>query len=1590
MPRALLALLLILAVTVTGIGQVYQANASSQTYTVSKTADTNDGTCNADCSLREAITAANANVNLGLERDVINFNFGGSGVKVISPGSPLPVITGPVEINGLSQTGATCSSHRTLLIQLDGTSAGASDDGLVVNYAVGTHSIIKGLSFTNWDNGIELLAESGHLVECNNIGIDAGGTVDQGNTRGIFVSNATNVVIGGTASTQRNVISGNGSGIFLNGTGSGSTISGNFIGTNEAGTAAIGNSTGIVKSTYSSLTIGGTTAGARNVISGNTGFGINLQGAGSTNVFGNYVGYANNGTTLLANGGNAVSTQGGGVSSGFQIGGVGVGQANKIYSAVNTAAVSVGNAGGGVEGVTVRGNQVRSETIGINIIPVGEGANTVTANDNLDADAGPNKVQNFPVLTSAIAGSPGSIVGTLNSAINTNFQVDFYKGSTCGSAGDRDGETYLGTFLVPTNGSGSGAFNVNAGTFALGDSITATATDTSGNTSEFSACVAATGQVPATFVVNSANDANDGACNAAHCSLHEAIVAANNNNNDEVRDNITFNIPGAGVKTITLSEDLPAISSPVVVDGTTQPGAVCSDATRTILIELVGNASIDHGLIISNVDAPGVLVRGLSIGGFANNGITIVSGADHEIECNNIGLSASGTVVRPNTSGIYIGTAPGTVIGGGSPSKRNVIANNTVSGILVFSDSVAVRGNYFGLGPNGLTSFPNQQGVAINSSTDVIVGGTTPGEANYFGFNTSSSIRVAGGIGSGNKILGNWIGYQANFTPVQTNQRGIVIDGTTAAATPGGGVQVGGVEEGEANRIFAGSGFLAVEVLSTNPTVSEGHTIRGNFITATDTIGIDLRDTSEVLGLITANDNLDPDTGPNLRQNFPVLTTAVGGTPGTIDGSLNSKANAQFTLDFYRGSGTCGQAGTRDGEIHIGSLVVNTNAAGNVTFSASTPLGFSNGAVITATATDVNGSTSEFSACTFATAPLPTTFVVNSDNDVLDLNGCTVAHCSLREAIVAANGNANGAFQDTISFAIPGSGVHVINVTTELPTIQEGVLIDGTSQPGASCQNPGRTILVEIRGPGAQSGVPGLAVSHQNAPSAIQGVAITSFSDYGVGLLFGQGHSLQCSNIGIEADGQTARGNGLNGVSVENVVGVQVGNDADTARNIIGANTGAGIAMEASNSAFIAFNYIGVAGDGVTPRPNGKGIEILGSKSDHISDNVISGNAGSAITLNSKVTQETIVGNAIGYASDATTHVPNGGTGIRIQAGIAASSDHTIGSTLPGAANAIYTVDQPGIEILAPGVGDAIGNEIRANSITVSGSGLGIALTPVGETAGTPTDNDNLDADFGPNRLQNYPVITEALDSPDSISGSFNSTPSTTFDLDFFAGAVCGPELDGERYLGTIQVTTNAAGNAVFTTSSLAAFTAGEGITATATGDEDDTSEFSACVTVVAAAVPKLADSASPNQAVAGTDIERVVTVTGSGFVDGDQLTWNGTPVATTFISATQLSFVATTDLIGESQDVHAVGIIGGVSSALFVVQRSSSDVDCSATADAVDALFLMNVLAGLADANADCPPDADKSGGGPTLADVLHIRREIAGLLEPLASLFQ
>ena len=358
----------------------------------------------------------------------------------------------------------------------------------------------------------------------------------------------------------------------------------------------------------------------------------------------------------------------------------------------------------------------------------------------------------------------------------------------------------------------------------------------------------------ATFVVNSTADTpdptpGDGICGASSgpCTLRAAIQEANA---QAGADTITFNIPGAGVRTIEPSyPGLPPITSPVTIDGTTQPGSRAN--TLAVGGNAVLNIEISGATAGDNVDAldfrggsGGSVVRGLAINAFRSGSSAQILVDNIAIEGCFLGTNAIGTAASRNLFGIDIGYGLGAPsgncrIGGPSPAQRNIIADT------IFLSSPlpnTIQGNYIGTDKTGSVALNTSVGIVcsnLGGGPDIAgatIGGPTDrpgtGAGNLISGNVNGGIRLTA---SGRKIgafsiQGNIIGLNAAGTTALPNGGAAIFiedENVTSAIDNGrsslGPVTIGGTADGARNVISGntGNGILAS---------ANGLTIQGNFI----------------------------------------------------------------------------------------------------------------------------------------------------------------------------------------------------------------------------------------------------------------------------------------------------------------------------------------------------------------------------------------------------------------------------------------------------------------------------------------------------------------------------------------------------------------------------------------------------------------------------------------------------------------------------------------------------------------------------------------------------------------------------------------
>lgn len=351
------------------------------------------------------------------------------------------------------------------------------------NVISGNSSSIPG----NYSAGVAVgFGVSNSVIAGNYIGTNAAGTSalpNGGNLvgDGVNLTVAVSTVIGGAGNGAGNVISGNvGTGINT-GFSVGTVIQGNFIGTGASGTAAIPNRTGIIIEQTFSTTIGGTGA-ARNIVSGNTSGILIFFGSNETAVDGNFIGTDITGSLPLGNTGNGISIRLFSTNTTVGAGGPNVIAFNGGAGVAIGSGVTDTSAGARISRNSIHDNG----GLGIDLATDG-----LTANDPGDPDAGPNNLQNYPVLSAASSnGVSTGVRGSLNSSPASSFTIEFFASPACDGSGNGEGQTFLGAAVVTTNGAGDALFDATLPAPAIGQVLTATATDAAGNTSEFSECVA--------------------------------------------------------------------------------------------------------------------------------------------------------------------------------------------------------------------------------------------------------------------------------------------------------------------------------------------------------------------------------------------------------------------------------------------------------------------------------------------------------------------------------------------------------------------------------------------------------------------------------------------------------------------------------------------------------------------------------------------------------------------------------------------------------------------------------------------------------------------------------------------------------------------------------------------------------------------------------------------------------------------------------------------------------------------------------------------------------------------------------------------
>jgi hypothetical protein len=909
-------------------------------------------------------------------------------------------------------------------------------------------------------------------------------------------------------------------------------------------------------------------------------------------------------------------------------------------------------------------------------------------------------------------------------------------------------------------------------------------------------------------------------------SLRQAIADANT---FPGRDEIRFNLPGEGVQTIRPLLPLPDVTDAITIDGRSQPGT-----TTVPLIEIDGSAAgpSADGLVLAPSSESNT-VRWLVINRFGRHGVVAAGRTMNRIESNYIGTDAAGQTGAGNGGCGVVVRAPSTLAGAGNGTRAgtgNVISGNGFAGVWVDAPAgaaVEITASFIGTDATGARPIGNgREGVLVDGGA-VKIGRASrdpqPAFLNLISGNGASGIRLSGAGADDATIERNFIGTDVTGSRAVSNGTSPLAayrDGVTVESA--GGVRVGGVT---GPNVISGNAGAGVRFRGGARAL-----VQGNYI------GTDATGTADV------GNGADGVNALSVTAGLRVAGNVISGNGGA---GLRVEAGA-----------------AADARVDVGGNYVGVNTTGTAALGN-------------------DGDGVDLSGAIEGALGGPAVFPVVPAGTIQPLRADATGR-----NVISGNGGSGAVLRGGPAPA--GAADQLIRVTVQgnyVGTDFRGNAGLGNARDGVAAERFAAQVWGNLV---SGNGGDGIRVANSRLGGPPEGEIAGAISG---------------NYVGTNAAGTAAIGNGGNGIalwaSVASVGGPDNGfvpdviDPAGSGRNVISANTGHGILVTGDPPPggdgdggvdLLGFNYIGTNARGSLPLGNGgsgiyvtSGTHLIG---DDGAGNVISGNGGDGVTLAgapagaggsvaAPLGGNRIRGNRIGTdasGSDTNAAMGNRGRGVAIlNSGRNQVGDAT---AFAGRANVIAFNRGAGVAVEGadtPGgaSNSSEGNLIGHNSIFSNG-GPGIDLVDGFEGV---TANDAGDADAGPNRLQNFPVITGATTSlvHAEVAFTLNAEPRRGYRVDLYTSPARGGAgfAEGKTFLASVRVITDAAGNA----SGLLALGDGERavpteegdyVTATATqfgttaANPGNTSEFSAPVKL----------TAPPPTAVAG----RYVFYNGSHF----------------------------------------------------------------------------------------------------------------------------
>lgn len=978
------------------------------TITVDSTADTTvagDG----GCTLREAMLNANANsdstngdcsAGSSAVTDTIRFNISGAAPVTITVTSNFPSITDAVLIDGTTQPGNTgvCTTSIPTRPDYALIITGGNTVGNGFFLTTGSDgSTIKGLNierFRNFDIKVGG-STTGNLIECNFIGTNHDGSAAQ-STRGraVWITDTAS-----SNTVRYNLLSGNEIGVHFSSSPTNNSVLGNFMGTDRSGTGAIPNQVGVRADGGASQIIGVRGTSNRNLLSGNSGFGI-LLGGNSATIYNNYIGTDPTGTVALPNA-TGVSISG----NDNELGGPRSDERNII----------AGSTGNGVQlGSSASGNQVRNNYIGTDVtgeLLLGNGGYGVSV-------AGPGNwigVNSFDFPGNTISGNGlggvlikgvaaddnqlrGNRIGTNPSATavlgNSGHGVSIEEGADRNGIGNNRGNlsNYIG------GNSGDGVFiDFDNGlglhnTLVFGNYIGTDATGTVdlGNTGHGvfvgrNTRTAAIGVIQVNADFENVIAFNDGAgVVVSESTSYDILIQGNlmyQNGGlgiDLSDDGPTPNDPGDGDGGPNRRQNYPALSgsidctgdltltysldTPLAVGGQHEVHVYKADVDGdegeiVILDDFYGNPPSPNAKVVNlgSAAALGVSVGDLLVGTGTHGdfgtsefspGVAVQSACVFTVTNGN--SSGAGSLHQALLDA-NAALAPAVVAFAISGSGPHVIANGALPTITnqVFVDGASQSGSS-GVCTSAVDDRPTYQvaldgvdqsfdGIHLGAGSD----GSTVRGINLRNFDAGIRMTDSGE----HTIACNFIGTDATGFLNESNTTDVVVGDL-------GGNTIGGSDEADGNLLGFGDDGIVIPGAA-----SIGNNLRGNTFLPHSNLDIDLGISGR-----NSNDTDDADSGANQLQNYPELSGAeISDDVLTLDYSIDADpANQAYPIevDLFKVDNTF----LGDGRIE--HLMSDTYELGDGTVTltgSAAALGVSGGHDLVALATDADGNTSELS-----------------------------------------------------------------------------------------------------------------------------------------------------------------------------------------------------------------------------------------------------------------------------------------------------------------------------------------------------------------------------------------------------------------------------------------------------------------------------------------------------------------------------------------------------------------------------------------------------------------------------------------------------